>query len=397
MVVVTNIFVVKKSGGERVPFLRGILVQSLLEAGLPFKDAYNTAQAVRKGLANSAVITTAALRERVARQLGKDFGAAVRRGYEVDIERRQKIIVHSERGDSPFSAGILTRSLEACTVDKGAAIEVAHWVQEAMQNDGLSRITLPELRRLTYRSLKEHCSAESANYYLSWRQFKTSGEPLIILVGGASGTGKSTVCSELAYRLDVVRTQSTDMMREIIRSYIAPHVMPALGFSSFEAWRGLPGTVARDGQRKTDNPVIAGFLVQSANVRSALEATIARALQERQDMIVDGVHVVPMDMDLSSVRERAVVVSAMLAVTTRQQLEKQISWRSRDQPGRGSSRYLEQLDAIWALQSYLLSRADKAQIPVIANWTVEDTVRELLLEVNRRISERYPPDPVILK
>jgi len=373
------------------------MVQSLLEAGLPFKDAYSTAQVVRKGLANNAVITTAELRARVARQLEKDFSAETRRDYEVDNGRRQKIIVHSDRGDSPFSAGILTRSLEACTVDKRAAIEVAHWVQKAMQNDGLSRITLPGLRLLIYRSLKEHCSKESANYYLSWRQFKTSGAPLIILVGGASGTGKSTICSELAYRLGVVRTQSTDMMREIIRSYIAPHVMPTLGFSSFDAWRGLPGTKARDGQRKTDNPVISGFLVQSANVRSALEATIARALKERQDMIVDGVHVLPMDMDLSSAHERAVVVSAMLAVTTRQQLENQISWRSRDQPDRGSSRYLEKLDAIWELQSYLLSRADKAQILVIANWVVEDTVRELLLEVNRQISERYPSDTGILE
>lgn len=392
----TNIFVIKGPGGDRVPFLRGILVQSLLEAGLPFKDAYSTARAVRRGLVNTAVITTAELRERVARQLEKDFNAAARHDYEAVSERRQKIIVLGDRGESPFSAGILTRSLEACTVDRRAAGRVAQRVQDAMQNKGLSRITLPELRRLIYHSLRELCPAVSASYYLSRRQFKTSGEPLIILVGGASGTGKSTICSELAYRLDVVRTQSTDMMREIIRSYIAPHVMPTLGYSSFDAWRGLPGIRARDGQRKTDNPVIAGFLTQSANVRSALEATIARALQERQDIIVEGVHVLPMELDLAAVRESAVVVAAMLAVTTRQQLENQISWRSREQPARGSSRYLKKLDAIWQLQSFLLSRADKAQIPVIANWSVEDTVRELLLEVNRQIGERFPPDPGIL-
>ena len=392
-----KIIVIKEPAGSRVPFLRGILVQSLLSAGLSFKDAYDAAQAVRKGLANDTVITTAELRTRVTKQLEKDFSPTLRHDYETKTKRQQKIIVHSDRGDSPFSVGILTRSLEACVVDRKSASEVAFRVQEAMQQRGQSEIAPPALRRLIYQSLKEHCSIEAANYYLSWRQFKTSGKPLIILVGGASGAGKSTICSELAYRLEIVRTQSTDMMREILRSYLAPHVMPTLGFSSFDAWRGLSGTKEQDGQRQTDNPVIAGFLAQHANIRSALEATIARALKERHDMIVDGVHVLPMERDLAKAREAAVVVSVMLAVTTRQQLANQLSWRSREQPDRGSSRYLEKLDAIWEVQSFLLNLADKANIPIIANWTVEDTVHEVLLEVNRRISEHYPSDPGILE
>ena len=393
----TKIVVAREPGGNRVPFLRGILVQSLLSAGLSFKDAYDTAQAVRKGLANAAVITTAELRARVAKQLEQDFSPAFRHDYEAETERRRKIIVRSNRGDSPFSAGILTRSLEACVIESKPAIEVALQVQEALQQRGQYEIEPPALRRLIYQSLKEHCSNEAANYYLSRRQFETSGEPLIILVGGATGTGKSTICSELAYRLDVVRTQSTDMMREIIRSYLAPHVVPTLGYSSFDAWRGLPGIEAGNVNRKTDSPVVAGFLAQYTNVRSALEATIARALKERHDMIIDGVHVLPMKLNLAKARETAVVVPVMLAVTTRQQLENQLSWRSREQPDRGSSRYLEKLDAIWELQSYLLNLADKAHIPVIANWTIEDTIREVLLEVNRRISEHYPPDPGILE
>ena len=392
-----KIVVIKEPGGDRVPFLRGILVQSLLSAGLSFRDAYGTALAVRKGLSNDAVITTAELSARVAKQLERDFSPELRHDYEAQTERQQNIIVHSDRGDSPFSVGILTRSLEACVIDRKPALEVAQRVQEAIQKSGQSEIDPPALRRLIYQSLKENCSKEAANYYLSRRQLKISGKPLIILIGGATGTGKSTICSELAYRLGVVRTQSTDMMREIIRSYLAPHIVPTLGFSSFDAWRGLPGIKAQDGQRKTDNPVIAGFLAQYSNVKLALEAAIARALKERHDMIVDGVHVLPMELDLDKAGEAAVVVSVILAVTTRKQLANQLSWRSREQPDRGSSRYLEELDAIWELQSYLLNLADKAHIPIIANWTIENTVREVLLEVNRRISEHYPPDPGILE
>ncbi|MBT8127056.1 MAG: hypothetical protein HKP12_01960 [Gammaproteobacteria bacterium] len=392
-----NIIVIKEPGGSRVPFLRGILVQSLLSVGLSFKQAYDTAQAVRKSLASDAVITTAELRTRVAEQLEKDFSPALRHDYEAETERQQKIIVRSDKGNSPFSAGILTRSLEACVIDKKSAIEVAIRVQEAIEHRGLSEITPLALRRLIYQVLREHYSVVAANYYLSRHQFKTSGKPLIILLGGASGTGKSTICSELAYRLDVVRTQSTDIMREIIRSYLAPHVVPTLGFSSFDAWRGLPETKVRGGKRLTDSPVIAGFLAQHANIKSALEATIARALKERQDMIIDGVHVLPMELDLVKAHEEAVVVSAMLAVTTRQRLANQLSWRSREQPDRNASRYLEQLDAIWEVQSFLLNMAEKSNIPIIANWNIQDTVHEVLLEVNRRISEHFPPDPGILE
>ena len=73
-----------------------------------------------------------------------------------------------------------------------------------------------------------------------------------------------------------------------------------------------------------------GFLARYANVRSAQEATIARALKDRHDMIVDGVYVRSMELDLDKVRKAAVVVFVMLAVTTRQQLASRLPWRSRE-------------------------------------------------------------------
>jgi len=48
------------------------------------------------------------------------------------------------------------------------------------------------------------------------------------------------------------------------------------------------------------------------------------------------------------------------------------------------------------LQSFLLNLADKARVPVIANWTIEHTVRDIIQQVARRIKERYPPNPGIL-
>jgi 2-phosphoglycerate kinase len=42
-----KLIVIKEPEGDRSPFLRGILVQSLVNAGLAFDDAYELAQVVR--------------------------------------------------------------------------------------------------------------------------------------------------------------------------------------------------------------------------------------------------------------------------------------------------------------------------------------------------------------
>jgi 2-phosphoglycerate kinase len=182
-------------------------------------------------------------------------------------------------------------------------------------------------------------------------------------------------------------------MREIIRSYLAPHVVPALGYSSFDAWRGVPDSELQSGRRFTDNPVIAGFLSQAGTVQVAIEATIDRALKEHQDIIVDGVHVLPSHMDLEAVREKAVVVPVVLAVTTIERLARQLHRRSEEQTNRDTSRHQENLQAIWDIQAFMLDQAERSDTPVIVNWNPDETVHRVLEEVMKRIGERFPADP----
>ena len=59
--------------------------------------------------------------------------------------------------------------------------------------------------------------------------------PIVLLVGGATGTGKSTVATEAAHRLGITRVTSTDFIRQTIRAYFPPPEMPSVHVSSFEA------------------------------------------------------------------------------------------------------------------------------------------------------------------
>ena len=77
--------------------------------------------------------------------------------------------------------------------------------------------------------------------------------PILLLVGGATGTGKSTVATEAAHRLGITRVTSTDFIRQTIRAYFPPSEMPSVHVSSFEA--GRDGRVHR-GRASWSRPVV---------------------------------------------------------------------------------------------------------------------------------------------
>jgi len=264
-------------------------------------------------------------------------------------------------------------------------------VLATLRKTGHREINHKALRRVIYRCLHTHCSPQAADRYLSWRRFENSGIPLIILIGGATGSGKSTVSSELAYRLDITRHQSTDMMREIIRSYLSPQMVPTLKYSSFEAWRGLPGSVEA-GAPPIEGPVINGFLSQFAAMKLALEATISRAIEEKHHLILEGVHVVPTELNLDVDHRDAVVIPIMLATMKKGLLSKQLKRRGREKHKRQASHYLENLDDIWKLQTWLLDEADKAGVSIIENWYIEDTVRAAIDLVIGVLMKHFPPE-----
>jgi 2-phosphoglycerate kinase len=387
-----KLIVIKEPEGDRTPFLRGILVQSLVNAGLAFGDAYDLAQVVRNEFQDRGEIASTELRDRVAVLLEESYGSDKCKLYEARPRSEPGIIVHTPTRSVPFSAGILAHSLETCAIPPEMAMQGARRVLANLRKTGHQEIDHKALRRVIYRCLSEHCSQKAADRYLSWRRFENSGMPLIILIGGVTGSGKSTISSELAYRLDIAGHQSTDMMREVIRSYLSPQMLPTLKYSSFEAWRGLPGSVEGGGP-DIENQVITGFLSQFAAMKLALEATIGRAIEERQHLILEGVHVVPTEMNLEVKQGEAVVIPFMLASMKKELLNKQLKRRGREQSTRQASHYLEHLDEIWELQSWLLDEADKAGVAIIENWYVENTVRAALDLVIGVLMKHFPPQP----
>jgi 2-phosphoglycerate kinase len=381
--------------GDKTPFLRGILVRSLVRIGLSFDDAYEFANKIRDDLKDSAEINSADLQKHVGSELEKRFGKHSRQIYEARHQAASDIIVHTRTRSMTFSTGILSHSLEGCAINPKQALIGASKVRAAIRTTGHKEIDHKSLRRLIYRCLRDHCSEDAAERYLAWRRFYNSGIPMIVLIGGATGTGKSTVAAELAYRLDIARTQSTDMMREIIRSYLAPEVSPALQYSSYEAWRGL--ATPHNASDEASDRIVSGYLAQLTTMKPAIETTIARAIHEKENLVMEGVHIMPTELELEHAQDQAIVLQFMLAVLDKSSLRKRLAKRILDTDATRGTDHHESIDAIWELQSWLLDVADTENIHIISDPEIENSIRDIMELASIEIRKRFPPDPSLLE
>jgi 2-phosphoglycerate kinase len=196
--------------------------------------------------------------------------------------------------------------------------------------------------------------------------------PVIVLVGGATGTGKSTVTAEVAHRLGITRVSSTDFVRQTMRAFFAKDFMPSIHYSSFEAGAG----VAMPADVQTD-PDLLGFLDQTRNVLVGVRAVLDRALEEGYSIALEGVHVVP--GQLPSSLEGAIVCQCLLAIDDEEEHASHFWIRDLTSGGmRPVEKYLEALPKIRRIQDYLIECAAKEDIAVVQNSRMEDAIEAVI-------------------
>ena len=107
-------FVVNQKEDTRVPFLRGILTHSLLDAGLPFTDAFELATALRKELSGTAEISSESLHELVCARLEESGHESALDQYRQPVGAPIRILVRGASGSgSAFSRGRHERYLQS--------------------------------------------------------------------------------------------------------------------------------------------------------------------------------------------------------------------------------------------------------------------------------------------
>lgn len=384
--------VVNESESTRVPFLRGILIRSLMDAGLQFEDASELATRVRDDFSASREVTTAAIRDRVFTLLDEEGHLEALEPYRLPLVAPAKIRVDSDSGvSSAFSRGKMERDLQASGLKAEKAEQITRMIYDQLLVSGVTSITANSLGYLTYLCLRQELSRKAARRYLVWLEFERSGRPLQLLICGTVGTGKSTIATELAHVLDVVRIQSTDMLREVMREMMPKSLLPVLHTSSFDAWTVLPVGDLED--RDRDQLVADGYRSQADLLAVSCEAVLQRAMQEGVPIILEGVHALPGLGGGQSENPDAVRVHVTLAVLKPKQLKSRLRGRGAEVTSRRAKRYLNRFDSIWSLQSYLLAEADRCDSPIITNHDKEKAVQQIILHLVHELAQQFRGSP----
>lgn len=283
------------------------------------------------------------------------------------------IIIKDQRHGLPLSKGLLATSFTATGLLPSAAYAAAQRVQDELRDSGRLEITLAELRELAGRVLEEMASPLTAERYRRLNRLSENPKPLIILIGGTTGVGKSTVATEVAHRLGITRVVGTDSIREVMRGIFSRDLMPAIYESSFDAWRGLRVPVPHGA-----SPVIVGFREQAAVVATGMKSLIDRAVSEGVSMVLEGIHVVPGYIEPSQF-EDASVVQVLISVEDENSHQSHFYIREVQTGGvRPLERYRANFENIRLLGTYIEDLAREHGTPIVHSQHLDRTVAEVL-------------------
>jgi 2-phosphoglycerate kinase len=362
---------VEDDAGRR-PFMRGIMVHSLMSRGVSFEAAFDTANKVRELTRDAGIVPRSELTNLVRQVLGEEKFSE----HQPPIPIPVGIQVGEGDEATPLSKGLLAQSLLAASIDPSDAFDVAREIEIDLLRQGRTQISRRELRRLTYESLLRRFGERTASRFLIWRKFQEPDKPVIILLGGTSGSGKTSLALEVARRLGIRRVLSTDAIRQIMRIMLSPELMPVLHDSSFEAHRHLVTA-----EEFAHEPVVQGFMEQAAVVSVGVRAMIDRAVSENSSLILDGVSLAPGVIDLDAYADVAHVIYLVVARLDEKAFRNHFKTREKRQAHRNAERYVLNLEGILKIQEHFLELADRNDVPIVDNVTIDGSVMLVIRHV----------------
>jgi 2-phosphoglycerate kinase len=242
-------------------------------------------------------------------------------------------------------------------------------------------------------------------------------EPYIILIGGATGVGTSSISSKLSELYPVRGFQRTDAIRQVIRTLLSPLVSPEIFQSTYKAYENID-TIYADPQVMDLDKVLYGHVKQSEIILLGLDGAIARDIKEGISSIFEGVHILPgrlkqKDWYTKQIRIKMIeslkdfgvellslekydehIIELLIDIDDPEQHKKRFSQKEQREiyaPTRKNQKYLDNFDNIRKIRSFLVKQAEKNKIPIIQNNDLEETVKQCVSEITKRTEGKFSP------
>ena len=295
------------------------------------------------------------------------------------MEERDIKIVRADR-ETPFSRGILAQTL----AQAGAAPELAHQIASEVRAELLAeeRYTVEEeevLARVRDKLVKK--DAIVVGRLDKWRILRESTEPIVVLIGGATGVGTSTLAADVARRLNIQSVIGTDSIREVLRRAISPDLLPILHKSSYEIQREDLRVPVEEWEA-----VLFGFRQQAAQVAVGVEALVDRGLKEGTNLVIEGVHLVP-EVILGRYRDHPNVCPMVVYLSDEHLHRSRFYIRALGTAmRRPAEEYIAYFKEIRQIHDYIVESAARTGVQSVENLSIENTSDAAVEIVTNRVS-----------
>ncbi len=298
-------------------------------------------------------------------------------------KRSTHIVILDREPGFPYSKGLMAGQVMVTGLSPYRSYQVAERIEDVLLERGKTSITSDELNALAVEVLDEVAGERYAKNFVRWQRVAALDVPIVILLGGATGVGKSTIATQMAARLGIGRVVPTDAIREVMRALFSRDLMPTLYTSSFDAASAL-----REPPPRPTDETIVGFREQTAAVSVGVRGLIERAAVEGASAIIEGAHVVPGFLDIARFEERLLTVPVVLVVEDEDVHRGHFVARSADSSARPMERYLAGFESIRRVQKYIRSQALSHNWPVVPNYNLDQAVAAVIDIVVEKVTAR---------
>lgn len=225
------------------------------------------------------------------------------------------------------------------------------------------------------------------SYFYAIVKLRLKQKGVIILLGGASGSGKSSLTSLLAGRLHL-REMSSDNIRHIMRNFISKKESPFIFSSTYDS-----DHLIEDPNMSQQERCVEAYLRQCHQVQRELKKVLDYYYRSGVWVIVEGVHITP-DFIIECMKSYDTCFGCIVYVEDAEKYKNRFASRSSKNSIRPEdNKYIQSFEKILMIQSYLIGQAEEKLIPKIHNTNLDTSyclVHRSFLKNFRLITKEKP-------